>query len=290
MDLNGKKVLVTGHNGFLGHHLVKELKKYNANVVTLSDKNGSIDVREWEKIKQIDGLDNIFHLAAVSYIPKSFEDPRRIYEVNVLGTLNILELARLNDVDKMVFTSSYVYGKPEYLPIDEEHPLNPNNPYSRSKLMAESICRSYYEDFGLNCIIFRPFNIYGEGQKEHFLIPTIIKQLKNERIELKDSTPKRDFINVHDVVKALLKAGSSSYDFDIFNVGYGKSYSVKEIVDKIISSHGKELEVKFGFQRRKSEIDDTVADIDKIQKKLGWKPEIDIDSGLSNLLKPHRTK
>lgn len=285
MDFNGKRVLVTGHNGFLGQHLIKELKKCNADVVVLSDQSGRIDVRNWKKVRHIKDLDIIFHLAALSYIPNSFEDPRKIYEVNVLGTLNILELGKLNNVDKMVFTSSYVYGKPEHLPINESHPLKPNNPYSRSKLMAESICRSYYEDFELNCIILRPFNIYGEGQRENFLIPTIIKQLKDGKIELRDPKPKRDFIHVYDVVRALLEAGSSSYNFDIFNLGYGKSYSVKEIVDKIISLHGEKLEVKFDFKPRKNEVDNTVANIKKIQRKLGWRPEIDIDLGLFNLMK-----
>lgn len=285
MKLKGKKILVTGHNGFVGKNLVKELERRDAQVVTLQDENKKrIDIRNWQKIKDIDNLDMIYHLAALTYVPFSFENPRKTYEVNVSGTLNMLELGRLNNIEKFIFMSSYVYGKPHYLPINEKHPINPLNPYAKSKVMGENLCKSYNKDFNLNCIIFRPFNIYGNNQNSNFLIPSIIKQLKVGKIKLKDPEPKRDFLHLIDLIDALIKAGKYNEKFNVFNLGYGKSYSVKQIVDKIIDIYGKDIDVKYTGEKRKNEIMNTVADTKKINKKLGWTPHVTLDKGLNTIL------
>lgn len=285
MKLKGKKILVTGHNGFVGKNLVKELERRDARVVTLQDENKKrIDIRNWQKIKDINNLDMIYHLAALTYVPFSFENPRKTYEVNVSGTLNMLELGRLNNIEKFIFMSSYVYGKPHYLPINEKHPINPLNPYTKSKVMGETLCKSYNNDFNLNCIIFRPFNIYGNNQNSNFLIPTIIEQLKMGKIELKDPEPKRDFLHLIDLIDALIKAGKYNGNFNVFNLGYGKSYSVKQIVNKIIDLYGKDIEVKYTGEKRKNEIIDTVADTKKINKQLGWTPHITLDKGLTAII------
>ena len=291
MKLNGKRILVTGSSGFVGKNLVEELKRQDADVLTLTDHDGRrIDIRDQQrveaiinKIRNID-IDIVYHLAAITSVPFSFENPGETYDVNVLGTLNILELCRSCNADKIVFASSYVYGQPQYLPIDEKHPLQPTNPYARSKILGEELCRAYNTDFGVKCIILRPFNIYGVGQSKNFLIPSIIAQLRYGKIELKDPEPKRDFIYISDVIDAYIKAGEFNGDFDVFNIGYGKSYSVKEIVDKIIYLYGKDVKVKYSGERRKNEIMDTIADIKKAKEKLGWKPSVEIDNGLSNLL------
>ena len=290
MKLNGKRILVTGSRGFVGKNLVEELKRQDADVLTLTDHDGRrIDIRDQQRVKgiinEIRNIDIVYHLAAITSVPFSFENPRETYDVNVLGTLNILELCRSCNADKIVFASSYVYGQPQYLPIDEEHPLQPTNPYARSKILGEELCRAYNTDFGVKCIILRPFNIYGVGQNKNFLIPSIIAQLRYGKIELKDPEPKRDFIYISDVIDAYIKAGEFNGDFDVFNIGYGKSYSVKEIVDKIIHLYGKDVKVKYSGERRKNEIMDTIADIKKAKEKLGWKTSVEIDNGLSNLLK-----
>ena len=290
MKLNGKRILVTGSRGFVGKNLVEELKRQDADVLTLTDHDGRrIDIRDQQRVEaiinKIRNIDIVYHLAAITSVPFSFENPRETYDVNVLGTLNILELCRLCNADKIVFASSYVYGQPQYLPIDEKHPLQPTNPYARSKILGEELCRAYNTDFGVKCIILRPFNIYGVGQGKNFLIPLIIAQLRYGKIELKDPEPKRDFIYISDVIDAYIKAGEFNGDFDVFNIGYGKSYSVKEIVDKIIYLYGKDVKVKYSGERRKNEIMDTIADIKKAKEKLGWKPSVEIDNGLSNLLK-----
>ncbi|GAB4315452.1 MAG: NAD-dependent 4,6-dehydratase LegB [Methanobacteriaceae archaeon] len=285
MKLKGKRILVTGHDGFIGSYLVPELEKNNE-VLTLEREEGFIDVRDWRKLESIGEVDVIYHLAAVTFVPYSFDHPRETYEVNVAGTINILELARLRSVEKIVTMSSYVYGRPQYLPIDENHPLQPNNPYTHSKMVMEKLCQGYSTDFGLECVILRPFNIYGPGQGDNFLIPSIIKQLKQGKIELQDPEPRRDFIYVADVIDALLKAGSYSPadKLDIFNVGYGESYSVSDIVDKIVELHGKEVDVSYTGDRRPNEVMDTVADITHIQDKMDWKPLTSLNDGLSIIL------
>lgn len=289
MKLKGKKILVTGDRGFVGRNLVAELKKLDVEVLTLTEPDGHrIDIREQQKVKEtineIGDIDIAYHLAAVTSVPFSFENPRVTYEVNVLGTLNLLELCRLCDIKKIIFASSYVYGQPHYLPIDEKHPLQPTNPYARSKILGEELCRSYNTDFGVKCIILRFFNIYGPGQKKNFLIPTIITQLRNGKIKLRDPQPKRDYIHISDAIAAYIKAGEFNGDFDVFNIGYGKSYSVKEIVDKIVYLYGKDVRIKYSGERRKNEIMDTVADIKKAKEKLSWIPRIEIDDGLNNIL------
>ena len=289
MKLGGKKILVTGSSGFVGKGLVEELKRQDAEVLTLTEHDGRrIDIRDQQRvmriINEIRNVDIVYHLAAITSVPFSFENPRETYDVNVLGTLNILELCRSCNADKIVFASSYVYGQPQYLPIDEEHPLQPTNPYARSKILGEELCRAYNTDFGVKCIILRPFNIYGVGQSKNFLIPLIIAQLRYGKIELKDPEPKRDFIYISDVIDAYIKAGDFKGNFEIFNIGYGKSYSVKEIVDKIIYLYGKDVKVKYSGERRKNEIMDTIADVKKAKEKVGWKPRVEIDNGLSNLL------
>ena len=285
MKLNGKRVLVTGSSGFVGRNLVEELKRHNVEVVTLTDlKAKRVDIRDWKKIKEIRNIDIVYHLAAITSVPASFENPRETYEVNVLGTLNILELCRLCNVWKIVFASSYVYGQPQYMPIDENHPLQPTNPYARSKVLGEELCRAYNTDFGLKCIILRPFNIYGVGQNKNFLIPSIIAQLRYGKIELKDPEPKRDFIYISDVIEAYIKAGEFKGNFEVFNIGYGKSYSVNEITEKIVQLYGKDVKINYKNERRKNEIMDTVADIRKAKEKLGWEPSVNIDTGLKSML------
>jgi UDP-glucose 4-epimerase len=286
MLLKGEKVLVTGHKGFIGQELVRTLEKYDNEVTILEEDQGRrIDIRDWNKIKDLDDFQTIYHLAALTFVPYSFEYPKKTYDVNVGGTLNMLELGRLVDAEQIVTMSSYVYGTPQYLPIDENHPTNPNNPYTHSKLITEELCEAYSRDFGLNCVVFRPFNIYGPGQNENFLIPSIINQLKTGKIELKDPEPKRDFIYLSDVVNALLKVCKlKNSETNIFNIGSGESYSVKEITDKIVELTGKSVKISYTGERRKNEIMNTIADVKRIKKILGWEPLVDINQGLSEIL------
>jgi len=270
----------------VGSHLCTELLRQGAEVLALDIKgDNAIDIRDWQQVKDLGGrlgkVDLVFHLAALMFVPYSFQNPRDTYEVNTLGTLNILELCRVANIDKLVFASSYVYGNPQYLPVDEKHPLSPTSPYARSKVIGENLCKAYHDDFGLQCIILRPFNIYGEGQSDSFLIPSILEQLVRGKIELMDPEPKRDFLYIGDAIKAYVKAGKhTEYEFEIFNIGSGVSYSVDDIVKEIVKAWGCEVEVRYEHLRRRGEIMDAVANVRKAKAGLGWEPKTGFKEGI----------
>ena len=277
------RILVTGSSGFVGSHLVKRLKGLGIDVICLDIKDG-FDVTVWKQVQSIERFDILFHLAAKSYVPDSYTYPRDFYHSNIIGTLNALELCRIHKA-KMVFVSSYVYGIPKYLPIDEEHPTAAFNPYAQTKIIGEQLCQGYNRDFGVPVVILRPFNIYGKGQNEDFLIPTIIKQAKTGRILLKDPCPKRDIVYIDDVIDLFIKAMEyNQTGCEIFNIGTGLSYSVRELTEMIIDLFGNNIEVEFKGQKRKSEVMETKADISKAKKLLGWTPRVTIREGLQRLV------
>lgn len=281
--LRDRIIAVTGSSGFIGSKLVQKLIEMNADVICLDISEG-IDITDWQQIKNTLKIDCLYHLAAKTFVPESYKSPREFYVSNIVGTTNILDLCRRNN-SKIVYVSSYVYGMPKYLPIDEKHEVHAFNPYSTSKIVCESLCEAYHRDYGLPVIIFRPFNVYGISQREDFLIPSIINQLKTGKIILKDPFPKRDFIYVEDVVDALIKSiYLKEFGLEIFNIGSGISYGVREIVDIIVQKTGVSLEVKFTGERRKGEILDTVADISKAKKILGWNPKVEFHDGIERII------
>ncbi len=287
-QLEGMNTLVTGSEGFVGKHLVSTLRGEHANVLEIDSKKG-IDLTNWKQLKDYlkseQQIDVIFHLAAIVFVPYAVRNPRITYKVNTFGTLNMLDIAKEMNVNKFVFASTYVYGHPKYLPIDENHPIRSTNPYTHSKIIAEELCRVYHEEYGLTCIIMRPFNIYGSGQSKDFLIPRVIDQLSSKKIVLKDPNPMRDYIYIDDMISAYNKAAAyESKEFEIFNIGAGISYSVKDIVDRAIDLSQKEVEVTYTNETRKNEIMNTVANIQKAKEKLGWQPRIDINNGLSMVI------
>ena len=160
------KILITGFSGFIGKYLIELLKQTTHELILLDISNG-FDICDWEQIKHFVGLDAIIHLANLSFVPASYEQPKKFYESNYLSTLNMLELCRINHA-KMIFFSSYVYGHPQYQPIDENHPIQAFNPYAQTKVICESLCEGYNRDFHIPVTIFRPFNIYGKGQNPDF--------------------------------------------------------------------------------------------------------------------------
>lgn len=278
-----KTIVVTGSSGFIGIHLVKLLKEKQFKVIEL-DITSSIDVSDWSQVKVIQPFDLIIHLAGKSFVPDSFVKPHEFYYVNQTSTLNVLELARIHSA-RVIFFSSYLYGEPQYLPIDEKHPILPHNPYAQSKIVCEKICEGYHRDFGIPILIFRPFNIYGPGQNSNFLLPRIIEQHKTGIINLADPRPKRDFIHIQDIVSAVLAGVEyESNDIQILNLGTGKSYSVEEVVDIILRNSSVEAIVNYSNEYRTGEVLDTVADITKISSLLNWTPKIEIEQGLTSLL------
>ena len=279
------KILITGYSGFIGSYLQKRLEKTN-HELQLIDVVDGIDICDWHQVKEFKGIDIVVHLANLSFVPASYEQPKMFYETNYLSTLNMLEVCRLNKA-KMIFFSSYVYGHPQYQPIDENHPIQAFNPYAQTKVISESLCEGYNRDFNVPVTIFRPFNIYGKGQNPDFLIPTIINQAKIGKIVIKDDRPKRDYIHVEDIVEAILAAIESENPDKMmkkYNLGSGISYSVKEIVEIVQSLFDLKIEYLCTNEIRPNEVLDTIADISKIKNELNWNPKISIWDGLKSML------
>ena len=277
------KIAVTGSSGFIGSNLVKKLEKLGFQVIKIDISNG-IDLLNWNEVKNINNFAILFHLAAKTYVPDSYSIPRDFYSTNIISTLNALELCRLNNA-KIIFISSYVYGKPQYFPIDESHPLNGFNPYAHSKIICEQLCEAYHKDFYQKIIIIRPFNIYGIGQNNKFLISKIVKQALQGKIILNDPKPRRDFIFKDDFIDALISTiNFNPSNFEIFNIGSGKSYSIGEIANILKLKLKRNIDVFYTGEKRKNEILNTVADISKAQRLLNWNPKTNIHQGIDKIL------
>ena len=279
------KILVTGYSGFIGSYLTKKLTSLNHELI-LCDLANNIDISDWESVKHFSGMDVIIHLANLSFVPASYNEPRKFYNVNYLSTLNMLELCRHNNA-RMIYFSSYAYGTPEYQPIDENHPTRANNPYAQTKLICECLCEGYNRDFQIPITIFRPFNIYGIGQNPSFLIPTIINQAKSGKIVIKDDRPKRDYIYVTDIIYAVesaLQSKKAKSGLNIYNLGSGKSHSVKEVIEIVRQLSDKPIVYECTNEIRLNEVMDTVADISKIKNELNWSPNITLQEGLKRMI------
>lgn len=279
------KILVTGYSGFIGSYLIRRLQELQADLILCDLQNG-INICNWDEVKDLKGFDILIHLANLSFVPASFRDPKKFYEVNYLGTLNMLELCRLNKA-RMIYFSSYMYGNPRYQPIDEQHRIEAYNPYAQTKVICESLSEGYNRDFHVSVTIFRPFNIYGKGQNPDFLIPTIINQAKTGKIVIKDDRPKRDYIHVTDIVEAVILALQTpdiEPTLQTYNLGTGESHSVKEIIDIVRTLSGHEVDYECTHEIRPNEVLDTIADITKIKRELHWTPKISLIEGIKSMM------
>jgi nucleoside-diphosphate-sugar epimerase len=276
-------IAVTGSNGFVGRNLISFLKKSNDEIIELDLLKG-IDITNQNDCSNIPAFDVVVHLAAKIFVPDSYKLPHDFYFTNYIGTLNMLELCRKFNA-RMIFASSYVYGNPQYLPIDENHPLVAFNPYADSKIQGENLCRSYHNFFGIKTIIVRPFNLFGRGQHNIFLISSILEQAKTGTINLQSSKPRRDYIYIDDMVAAYIKMiYNTQINFEIFNIGSGKSYSVKEIAEMINNEYGNKLHIKFSNLERLNEVENTVSDIQRAKSILKWEPQITMLEGIKKYL------
>ncbi|HCU07038.1 MAG TPA: hypothetical protein DIC42_05625 [Holosporales bacterium] len=277
------RIAVTGSSGFIGSKLTKALQKRNHCIIKLDIAEG-MDILNFEQLKNVPEFDACVHLAANSFVPSSYERPRDFYHLNINGVINLLEICRKFQA-RFVFSSSYVYGSPNYLPISEDHPLNGFNPYSETKIIGERLCENYFRYFNVPSIILRPFNIYGSGQNPKFLIPIILEQAKTGKIDLLDPNPKRDYVFIDDVVEAFVKAVEfENKQFVQVNVGSGKSHSVSEVVQIVNTLYYNKLKITYANNKRINEVDDTVADISKISKLLNWQPQINLTDGLTQMI------
>ncbi|MEK6760764.1 MAG: SDR family NAD(P)-dependent oxidoreductase [Nanoarchaeota archaeon] len=308
MDLGKKRILVTGSSGFIGSHLVEELVKKGALVRCFVKYNSNHDIENLRKIssealkkveifmgdlKNIEsvnnsmkGVDVVFHLGAQISIPYSYEDPRDFLETNVLGTLNVLEAAKQNKVERIVVTStSEVYGTALYTPIDEKHPLQPQSPYAASKVGADKLAESFQKTYNLPITIIRPFNTYGPRQSMRAVIPTIIVQaLTKDKIKIGSLTPKRDFNYVKDTVDGFIKIAESPDTIGkTVNVGSGRAVSIGEIIEMIKKILGKDFKVEIDDERKRpenSEVMVLLSNNSLAKDLMSWEPKTSLEEGL----------
>lgn len=308
MDWSDKKVLVTGAGGFIGSHLVERLVGLEAKVrafVRYNSMNnwGWIDafpkcikekieifrgdIREAKSVdRAMKGVDMVFHLAALIAIPYSYISPSSFVKTNVEGTLNVLQAALDNDLERLIHTStSEVYGTAKYVPIDEGHPLQPQSPYSASKISGDMLAESFYRSFGLPISIIRPFNTYGPRQSARAIIPTIITQaLNGDVVELGSLRPTRDLTYVEDTVLGFIKIAESPHSIgEVINIGSKFEISIKDLAKRIGEILGKRLSLRIKEERirpENSEVERLLAENRKAKELLGWEPRYTLDEGL----------
>jgi len=310
--IEGKRVLITGANGFIGSHLTEKLLSMGCNVKAFVKydkgiKSGFIarlpdkvkkniivipgDIRNPDAIRHAaKDVDVIFHLAAMVGIPYSYINPREVIETNTIGTMNVLIAGKENNVEKIVHTStSEVYGTAQYVPIDEKHPLQGQSPYSASKIGADKIAESFFRSFDLPVATIRPFNQYGPRQSARAVIPTIITQaLSGNTIKLGSLTPTRDFTFVHDTADAFIAiADSPNTVGEVINIGTGIETSIGDLAKKIMGIVDKDGDKGISIlsedsrkRPEKSEVNRLLADITKAKRLIGWKPKTSLDEGL----------
>lgn len=274
---------LTGSNSFLGSSLANKLASDGNYIISL-DSIVHPDKAEAD-IELPDSLDWVLHFGATKSIEASFKNPCEIYRRNLHSTIKALEIALLKNA-RLLYMSSYVYGKAQYLPIDENHPTSVRNPYMGSKLLGEQLCGHFHQIMNLSVIILRGFTLYGPCQKGDQLIPSIIESIKTQRpILVKDPIPKRDYLYVDDFTRLIdLIIQSDFSGFEIYNLGGGKLYSNLEVAEMAnrLTEHPVPLHTE--GTRRKNDVLECCANLTKIKKDFCWEPEVDLHSGLLDCL------
>ena len=275
------EILITGVGGFVGRALAAALHRKGVTPRLWTRQQGDIATAKLE----FPHVGQVVHLAAKTFVPDSWKAPAGFYEVNVAGTVNVLEFCRRQQA-RMIFISSYVYGRPRFLPITEAHPLEAFNPYGHTKLMGEDLVNSYARFFGIKQVILRPFNIYGPGQEAHFLIPEIIQQAldpQKAEITLQDLRPRRDYLHVADLVRLSEKVLESDAS-GVFNAGSGHSVSVEDLGKAVNRLSGRPKPLVSTGIPRPNEILDMYADISRAAELLDWSPQLTLEEGLAEMI------
>ena len=308
MTWNQKKVLVTGAGGFIGSHLVEELVGLGASVRSLIKYNSGSnwglleflpanvlqsteviygDLRDADSVYQaVEGIDIIFHLGAIISIPYSYRSPSTVVETNTIGTLNVLNAVNKYHISKMIHTSSSeVYGTALSVPIDENHPLQGQSPYSASKIAADKLVESFHASYDTPVGTVRPFNTFGPRQSSRAIIPTIITNvLAEKKVSLGSLHPTRDLTFVADTVQGFIQAAESSDIIgEVVNLGVGKEISIGELAAKIFTQL--ELEPNIISDRtrtrpKKSEVERLISNNAKAKELIGWEPQVSLEMGL----------
>jgi UDP-glucose 4-epimerase len=310
MKANNGYVLVTGGAGFIGSHLVEKLSSFGYRVRVIDNlytgklSNLGFDLLDCRSVEFIEGdirdsglvekccadAEAVIHLAAQTSVPFSMQNPEFNNDVNVKGTLNLLNSSSEANVKRFLFISSCaVYGEPAYLPIDEKHPTNPISPYAESKLAAEKECLRLNDEGAFESVVFRFFNVYGprQGLSEYSgVITKFIDRIKQKLplIVYGDGSQTRDFVYVNDIVNAIVLAlENKKAPGNIFNVGTGKEVPLQELAKTMLSLTGAMLQI-VNVDPRIGDIKHSYADITKASQLLGYKPEFSLKEGLEALL------
>ncbi|MCJ7443543.1 MAG: SDR family NAD(P)-dependent oxidoreductase [Methanotrichaceae archaeon] len=306
MNWNDKRVLITGAGGFIGSHLTERLVGMGASVRAMVHYNalgncGWLDespIREKAEIiagdicdrdcvsQAIKDIDIVFHLAALIGIPYSYHAPISYVRTNIEGTLNLLQSAREDTIERIIHTStSEVYGTACYVPMDEKHPLQGQSPYSATKIGADKLVEAFHRSFGLPVATVRPFNTFGPRQSARAIIPTIIMQcLTGNTVRLGNLTPTRDFSYVTNTVDGFLLAAATPEAIGkTFNLGSGHEIAIRDLAELIANLVGKPILIETNSNRirpEKSEVDRLFADSALAQELLNWKPTVKLEEGL----------
>jgi dTDP-glucose 4,6-dehydratase len=302
-----KKILVTGAGGFIGSHLTELLVSKGYDVKAFVHYNSSNkwgwldsstvkndvevitgDIRDMDSVfAAMQGCNSVFHLAALIGIPYSYVSPQAYIKTNIDGTYNILQSARQLGVEKIMVTStSETYGTAQYVPIDENHPMVGQSPYSATKIGADQLAISYYKSFDLPVKIVRPFNTYGPRQSARAIIPTVISQILSGKTELNlgNLTPTRDLTFVKDTANGFLQIALADGLFgEISNIGMSEEITIGDLVKLIAKLIGSEVEIRSDLQRirpDKSEVERLFCNNSKILANTLWKPDYTLESGL----------
>lgn len=304
------RIAVTGGAGFIGSHLCDKYVREGFTVLCIDNFiNGNLmnvrhllsyrnfklingDIRDFDLLEKVTrDVDAIFHLAAQIHVDRSIIEPRLTYEINVLGTQNILEASRMYDVDKVIYAStSEVYGSAQYSPMDEKHPLSAPHPYGASKIAADRMCHAYIQTYGMNICVMRPFNIYGPRQKDSGYggaISIFTKRVLSNLppIIYGDGEQTRDYTYVEDIVEAY--DSILNYDKPLaepINFGTGKEIKIIDLANLIIRLSNKEGLVKpVHIEDRPGEVRRLIADISRA-KAIGWQPRYGIEEGLQKFI------
>ncbi len=313
MDINMKKVLVTGADGFIGSHLTEYLMEKGFEVKAFTYYNsfntwGWLDTLPKEKLDALEifqgdirdpngvreamkGTDGVFHLAALIAIPFSYHSPDSYVDTNIKGTLNVLQAARDLDSQRVLVTStSEVYGTAQYVPIDEKHPYQGQSPYSATKIGADMLAESFYRSFGLPVTIVRPFNTFGPRQSARAVIPTIVSQLLagKEEIALGSLTPTRDFNYVKDTASGFYEIAKAERTIgEEINIATQREISIGDLADELIRQINPAARIVCDGQRtrpEKSEVNRLLGCNEKIKRLTDWRPRYTFEQGLAETI------
>jgi len=309
------KILITGGAGFIGSHLCDKYAKEGHTVLcldnflsgNLTNVRHLLDYRNFKLIKGdicdfalleriMRDVEVVFHLAAQIHVDRSYIEPRLTYEVNVMGTQNILEIARLYDAKKVIYAStSEVYGSAQYVPIDEEHPLNAPHPYGASKIAADRMCYAYIQTYGMDISILRFFNVFGPRQRDigyGGVISIFTRRILSNvpPIIYGDGRQTRDYTYIEDAMRAYdLVLNHKEPINEPVNFGSGREETILDLANKLIEYCGKKGEIKpVHVKLRIGEVKRLIANATKAKKLLGWEPKYDLDKGLQEFVRWYR--